>query len=77
MGCPAWNPLDVTILLKQFRLVGRLQRNDEQKSEGIIYDYVQCRVPMLAEMFAKRKEGYKAIGYVVPDECHPHYDRFW
>ena len=44
---------------------GRLHRNYEQKSEVIIYDYVDSQVPVLAGMFAKRKKGYKAIGYVV------------
>lgn len=44
---------------------GRLHRNYEQKSEVIIYDYVDGQVPVLAGMFAKRKKGYKAIGYVV------------
>jgi superfamily II DNA or RNA helicase len=44
---------------------GRLHRNYEQKSEVIIYDYVDDNVPVLAGMFVKRKKGYKAIGYVV------------
>ena len=44
---------------------GRLHRNYEHKSEVIIYDYVDGQVPVLAGMFAKRKKGYKAIGYVV------------
>ncbi len=44
---------------------GRLHRNYEQKSEVIIYDYVDGQVPVLAGMFAKRKKGYKAIGYIV------------
>ena len=44
---------------------GRLHRNYEQKSEVIIYDYVDGQVPVLAGMFAKRKKGYKAIGYEV------------
>ena len=44
---------------------GRLHRNYERKSEVIIYDYVDDQVPVLAGMFAKRKKGYKAIGYEV------------
>jgi len=44
---------------------GRLHRNYEHKSEVIIYDYVDEKVPVLSGMFAKRKKGYKAIGYLV------------
>lgn len=44
---------------------GRLHRTYERKSEVIIYDYVDDRVPVLAGMFGKRKKGYKAIGYEV------------
>ena len=44
---------------------GRLHRNYDRKSEVIIYDYVDDRVPVLAGMFGKRKKGYKAIGYEV------------
>jgi superfamily II DNA or RNA helicase len=42
---------------------GRLHRNYDRKSEVIIYDYVDDRVPVLAGMFGKRKKGYKSIGY--------------
>ncbi|MBW6474996.1 MAG: DEAD/DEAH box helicase [Anaerolineaceae bacterium] len=44
---------------------GRLHRNYDHKSEVIIYDYVDEKVPILSGMFAKRKKGYKAIGYLV------------
>jgi superfamily II DNA or RNA helicase len=44
---------------------GRLHRNYVQKSEVIIYDYIDDQVPVLAGMFGKRKKGYKAIGYEV------------
>jgi superfamily II DNA or RNA helicase len=44
---------------------GRLHRNYEHKSEVIIYDYVDEKVPVLSGMFAKRKKGYKVIGYLV------------
>ena len=35
----------------------------------IIYDYVDFEVPVLAKMHARRRTGYKAIGYeiVVPE----------
>lgn len=45
---------------------GRLHRNYDQKSEVIIYDYVDDQVPVLAGMFGKRIKGYKAIGYQLP-----------
>lgn len=44
---------------------GRLHRNYDQKSEVNIYDYVDEQVPVLANMFGKRKKSYKAIGYEV------------
>lgn len=44
---------------------GRLHRNYDRKREVIIYDYVDDQVPMLAGMYAKRKKGYRAIGYEV------------
>ena len=44
---------------------GRLHRHYDRKSEVIIYDYVDDQVPVLARMFAKRINGYKAIGYSV------------
>lgn len=44
---------------------GRLHRDYDQKNEVIIYDYVDDLVPVLSGMFAKRKKGYKAIGYEV------------
>jgi superfamily II DNA or RNA helicase len=44
---------------------GRLHRNYDLKNEVIIYDYVDEQVPVLAGMFRKRKNAYKAIGYKV------------
>jgi superfamily II DNA or RNA helicase len=44
---------------------GRLHRDYDQKNEVIIYDYMDDLVPVLSGMFAKRKKGYKAIGYEV------------
>ncbi|MFH1445858.1 MAG: DEAD/DEAH box helicase family protein, partial [Chloroflexota bacterium] len=46
---------------------GRLHRNYDRKSEVIIYDYVDDKVPVLVGMFGKRKKGYKAIGYVMDE----------
>jgi superfamily II DNA or RNA helicase len=47
---------------------GRLHRNYGRKKEVVIYDYVDDLEPMLAGMFAKRKKGYRAIGYEVREE---------
>ena len=44
---------------------GRLHRHYDRKSEVLIYDYVDDQVPVLARMFKKRINGYKAIGYSV------------
>lgn len=44
---------------------GRLHRLNAAKKEVIIYDYVDFEVPMLAKMHARRRTGYKAIGYEI------------
>ena len=44
---------------------GRLHRLNANKKEVVIYDYVDFDVPVLAKMYAKRRAGYKAIGYEV------------
>jgi superfamily II DNA or RNA helicase len=44
---------------------GRLHRRHRGKTEVRIYDYVDEAVPVLARMFAKRREGYRAMGYEV------------
>ena len=43
--------------------VGRLHRNHSEKSEVLVYDYVDRQVPMLARMFDKRLKAYRAMGY--------------
>ena len=49
---------------------GRLHRLNAAKKEVTIYDYVDFEVPVLAKMYARRRAGYKAIGYEIalPDE---------
>lgn len=42
---------------------GRLHRQSPQKREVRIYDYVDRNVPVLARMFGKRMNGYRALGY--------------
>jgi hypothetical protein len=32
----------------------------------VIYDYVDAEIPVLARMFARRRAGYRAIGYEIP-----------
>jgi hypothetical protein len=32
---------------------------------AIIYDYVDFEVPVLAKMHARRRAGYKTIGYMI------------
>jgi superfamily II DNA or RNA helicase len=44
---------------------GRLHRLNAAKKEVIIYDYVDYKVPVLAKMHARRKTGYKALGYEI------------
>jgi superfamily II DNA or RNA helicase len=44
---------------------GRLHRLNVAKKDVIIYDYVDFEVPLLAKMYARRRTGYKAIGYEI------------
>jgi superfamily II DNA or RNA helicase len=44
---------------------GRLHRLNANKKEVVIYDYADFDIPVLAKMYAKRRAGYKAIGYEV------------
>jgi superfamily II DNA or RNA helicase len=43
--------------------VGRLHRDHVGKKEVVVYDYVDMEVPVLARMAARRRAGYKALGY--------------
>lgn len=45
--------------------VGRLHREHEGKGEVRVYDYVDANVPVLAHMAARRRAGYKALGYTI------------
>jgi superfamily II DNA or RNA helicase len=44
---------------------GRLHRAAQGKTEVIIYDYVDLKVPVLASMYAKRRRGYRAMGFEI------------
>lgn len=46
---------------------GRIHRRAEGKERVIIYDYVDCSLPMLERMFRKRQRGYEALGYTITD----------
>jgi superfamily II DNA or RNA helicase len=43
--------------------VGRLNRTAYGKTEVIVYDYVDDKVPVLQRMFNRRLKGYKALGF--------------
>ncbi len=43
---------------------GRLHRLHPAKREVFIYDYVDSEEPMLAKMAAKRRAGYRSLGYL-------------
>ena len=45
--------------------VGRLHRQHEGKKDVLVVDYVDSAVPVLARMAAKRRAGYRALGYVL------------
>ncbi len=44
---------------------GRLHRLNDAKGEVVIYDYADLELPVLARMYAKRRIGYKALGYTI------------
>ena len=45
--------------------VGRLHRRHDDKKDVLVVDYVDSSVPVLARMAAKRRTGYRALGYVM------------
>lgn len=45
--------------------VGRLHRLHDGKKDVLVVDYVDPAVPVLARMAAKRRAGYRALGYFV------------
>jgi superfamily II DNA or RNA helicase len=45
--------------------VGRLHRQHQGKTEVLVVDYVDEAVPLLARMAAKRRAGYRALGYTI------------
>jgi superfamily II DNA or RNA helicase len=45
--------------------VGRLHRQHDVKTDVLVVDYVDSAVPVLARMAAKRRTGYRALGYAI------------
>jgi superfamily II DNA or RNA helicase len=45
--------------------VGRLHRQHDGKRDVMVVDYVDDTVAVLARMAAKRRTGYRALGYVI------------
>jgi superfamily II DNA or RNA helicase len=45
--------------------VGRLHRRHDGKVDALVFDYVDEHVPILARMAAKRRSGYRALGYRI------------
>jgi superfamily II DNA or RNA helicase len=45
--------------------VGRLHRQHDAKTDVLVVDYVDSAVPVLARMAAKRRTGYRALGYAM------------
>ena len=48
---------------KMEQYAGRILRPHPGKTEVRIYDYVDSKIPMLARMFKKRLEAYRAMKY--------------
>ena len=48
--------------------VGRLHRLHAGKIEVRVYDYIDGAIPMLSNMFLKRRRGYEAVGYTIRDD---------
>ena len=45
--------------------VGRLHRRHAGKTDVLVVDYVDAAVPVLARMAAKRRAGYRTLGYTI------------
>jgi superfamily II DNA or RNA helicase len=45
--------------------VGRLHRQHDEKKDVLVVDYIDSSVPVLARMAAKRRTGYRALGYLM------------
>jgi hypothetical protein len=52
----------VSEVVSRFLQEGRLHRAGTGKCHLRVYDYVESGIPVLARMFGKRGEGYRADG---------------
>lgn len=59
-------PISWKGVLQQY--AGRLHRAHDNKTEVVIYDYVDMNEPMLANMYRKRLKGYEGMGYAIRDK---------
>lgn len=59
-------PISWKGVLQQY--AGRLHRAHDNKTEVVIYDYVDMNEPMLANMYRKRMKGYEGMGYAIRDK---------
>ena len=55
---------------------GRLHHLYDSKKEVRIYDYIDDHVEMLQRMYAKRKSGYRAMGFLISDNGNSESDMF-
>ncbi|MBW6513531.1 MAG: DEAD/DEAH box helicase [Candidatus Syntrophosphaera sp.] len=56
-------PISWKGVLQQY--AGRLHRAHDNKTEVVIYDYVDIEEPVLAKMYRKRIKGYESMGYSI------------
>ena len=55
---------------------GRIHRESDGKDRVTIYDYFDCSLPMLQQMFNKRELSYKAMGYQISfNDVAPEYSQ--
>ena len=47
---------------------GRLHRQDSNKKEILIYDYIDDNFSKTRNMFLKRKKTYEKLGYEIVEE---------
>ncbi len=54
-------PVSWRNVLQQY--IGRLHRDHPEKSDVIVYDYIDLAIPALARMYRRRATSYRAFGY--------------
>lgn len=56
-------PISWKGILAQY--IGRIHRQHTGKADVLVVDYVDSGVPVLARMAAKRRAGYRTLGYAI------------